>query len=159
MRQPSGLAGRRISPTVARPDWDAILLNAGFAGDGVHEADALARKRWHHRGYDLTEMTQQGAAFVRVLIDVWGHDLPDLPYPFAFGGGLHSNQGLPVEQGRTCSWHALCQRAGLRRDPCGAFGQTDGSGDHRARPFVHQTVTLALYKKPFDDIGSRLFSG
>lgn len=134
---------------------DAILLNAGFAGKGMDEVDALARAL-APSSERLTEMTQQGAAFVRVVNDVWGHDLPDLTLPVAFGAACAA-QGLPVEQGAQLFLHAFASAlvsAAIRAVP---LGQTDGQRVITAlAPLCHDTVTLAL-TQTIDDIGSACF--
>ena len=49
---------------------DAILLAAGYHGEGLMDVDALARAL-APSSERLTETAQQGAAFVRVVNDVW----------------------------------------------------------------------------------------
>lgn len=101
-------------------------------------------------------MTQQGAAFVRVVNDVWGHSLPDLTLPVAFGAACAA-QGLPVEQGAQLFLHAFVSAlvsAAIRAVP---LGQTDGQRVITAlAPLCHDTVTLAL-TQTIDDIGSACF--
>ena len=93
---------------------------------------------------------------VRVVNDVWGHDLPDLTLPVAFGAAC-AVQGLPVEQGAQLFLHAFVSAlvsAAIRAVP---LGQTDGQRVITAlAPLCHDTVTLAL-TQTIDDIGSVCF--
>ena len=72
---------------------DAILLRTGYAG-AIEEADALGRALApsHER---LIEVSQQGAAFCRVLRGAFRIDLPDLIYPVALGAAARERI-LPV---------------------------------------------------------------
>lgn len=134
---------------------DAILLNAGFQGEGLADVDALARAL-APSSERLSETTQQGAAFVRVVNDVWGHGLPDLTLPVAFGAACAA-QGLPVKDAAQMFLHAFVSAlvsAAIRAVP---LGQTDGQRVITAlAPLCRQTVDTALTQTT-DDIGSACF--
>ncbi len=134
---------------------DAILLAAGYQGEGLESLDAQARAL-APSAERLIETTQQGAAFVRVVNDVWGHDLPDLTLPVAFGAACAA-QGLPLEDAAQMFLHAFVSAlvsAAIRAVP---LGQTDGQRVISAlAPLCQQTVETALNQPP-DDIGSACF--
>jgi urease accessory protein len=134
---------------------DAILLAAGYQGEGLESLDAQARAL-APSAERLIETTQQGAAFVRVVNDVWGHDLPDLTLPVAFGAACAA-QGLPLEDAAQMFLHAFVSAlvsAAIRAVP---LGQTDGQRVISAlAPLCQQTVETALTQTP-DDIGSACF--
>tara|TARA_R110000850_G_scaffold4175_7_gene19443 strand:- start:1886 stop:2521 length:636 start_codon:yes stop_codon:yes gene_type:complete len=134
---------------------DAILLAAGYHGEGLMDVDALARAL-APSSERLTETTQQGAAFVRVVNDVWGHSLPDLTLPVAFGAASAA-QDLPLKDAAQMFLHAFVSAlvsAAIRAVP---LGQTDGQRVITAlAPLCRQTVETAL-TQTIDDIGSACF--
>lgn len=131
---------------------DTILLAASYRGESV---DALARAL-APSAERLAEATQQGAAFVRVVNDVWGHDLPDLTLPVAFGAACAA-QDLPLEDAAQMFLHAFVSAlvsAAIRAVP---LGQTDGQRViSTLAPLCRHTVITALTQTT-DDIGSACF--
>ncbi len=134
---------------------DALLLAAGYRGEGLESLDAQARALVPS-SERLTETVQQGAAFVRVVNDVWGHDLPDLTFPVAFGVACAA-QNLPLEEAAQMFLHAFVSAlvsAAVRAVP---LGQTDGQRVITAlAPLCERTVQVAL-TQTLDDIGSACF--
>lgn len=78
------------------PDWlsdvldrgagrsDALLLAAAYGADDIPAVDAIARAFAPSRER-LQETCEQGAAFCRMIADVWGHHMGHLTLPVAAG--------------------------------------------------------------------------
>jgi len=132
------LGWQRSSPRFAGRT-DAILLNAGFAGYGVHEADPGWRRALGTIVGTTDEMTQQGAAFVYGWLMTSGAwTCPTLTLPIAFGAACHKT-GLARRARRNLFLHAFVSALGsaaIRAVPLRANGRA--AGDHRARPLCHK---------------------
>jgi len=103
-------------------------------------------------------MTQQGAAFVRVVMTSGGIELarPDPTHCLLLRPA--QQQGLARRARREPVPAAFVSAPGLGRDSVRCLLGQNGraAGDHRLAPLCHQTVTLALHK-PSDDYGSACF--
>lgn len=103
---------------------DAILLVTVFRGGDLHTLDSLARALCPSME-QLNETDQQGAAFVRTVKAVWGHDLPDLTPPIAVGAAC-AREGIPLEEGAHLFLHAFASALVSTATRALPLGQTDG---------------------------------
>ncbi|MGI3168736.1 urease accessory protein UreF [Pseudooceanicola sp. C21-150M6] len=105
---------------------DAILLSAAWqaAPDALAALTELARALCPSLER-LTETDRMGAAFARAIRALYGHDLPDMPYPLAFGRAARL-QDLPLDLTLTLFLQSVVANlasAAVRLIP---LGQTDG---------------------------------
>ncbi|WP_245840888.1 urease accessory protein UreF [Puniceibacterium sediminis] len=130
---------------------DAVLMAQAAQGsdtDALAEL-ALALSPSHERRRE-TEL--QGAALARTVSDVWGLDIPPLPYPVAMGR-IVALLDLPLPSALTLYLQAFASNlagAGIRLIP---LGQTDGQHIiHALTPLCTLLAKRAL-TADLDDIG------
>lgn len=133
---------------------DVILLRAAYVADDTAEIDALACALAPSKER-LLETTAQGAAFAKVIADVWGHDVRAHALPVAVGEAARA-EVLPVALTAQTYLHgfvAALVSAGLR---LGVAGQTDGQRILRDLKPLCQEV--ASRETSLDDLGSSSFA-
>ncbi len=134
---------------------DAILLVQAYASDDPTDLADLARALATSRER-LTETEDQGRAFARTTSDVWGLDLPPMPYPVVVGRAAGLKK-LPVQTTVTLYLHAFTSNlvsAAVRLIP---LGQTEGQAiTHALHTTIAATVREAM-RATLDDIGACVF--
>lgn len=130
---------------------DAVLMaQAGLDEDIGELAElALALSPSHER---RRETQLQGAALARTVSDVWGLDIPPLPYPVAMGRTV-ALLDLPLQSALTLYLQAFASNltgAGIRLVP---LGQTDGQHIIRALTPLCTRLADRAMTATLDDIG------
>jgi urease accessory protein len=138
---------------------DLIMLAQAY--DTPHivdliELDALARAL-SPSAERLLETSQQGAAFVRTIVDVWSLNLPTLSLPVAIGVAAKAMR-LPLHATARLYLHSVASNlvaAAIRLVP---LGQTEGQKClSDLSPLINETADTAL-RQNIDDIGSTAFA-
>ncbi|WP_246107305.1 urease accessory protein UreF [Puniceibacterium confluentis] len=153
----------QVTDAAALQDWletvleygagwsDAVLMaQAAQGGDTDTLADlALALSPSHER---RRETALQGAALAATVSEVWGIDVPPLPYPVAMGRSV-ALLDLPLPPALTLYLQAFAANltgAGVRLIP---LGQTDGQRVIRTLTPLCQRLADRAIRADLDDIG------
>lgn len=131
---------------------DAILIRNATAPEAPDEARARCASAER-----LLESETLGAAFAGQMREVWGMELPDMPYPVAFGRAV-AHHDLPVETAIAMYLHAFAGNLIAAAQRLMPLGQT------RAQTILHGLTPLchSIAKRSngatLDDITSTCFA-
>ncbi|MFS4437985.1 urease accessory protein UreF [Paracoccaceae bacterium GXU_MW_L88] len=134
---------------------DAVLIRAAMSDPIAAAEEARARSGAKER---LFETEQLGAAFCAQLRNVWGLDLPDCPYPVAFGIGV-AELDLPPTQAISMYLHAFAGNLISAAQRLMPLGQTDAQAMLNRLAQICQSLAKESEGTTLDDIATACFAG
>ncbi len=136
---------------------DCTLIAAAWRGNAadIAEIDALARAL-APSSERLLETTAQGAAFGKVVAEVWGLDVRELTLPVALGRSA-GIQGLDLALTQTLYLQGFASNLVAAGQRLMALGQTDGQAILKRIAPVYQVVADKTADGDLDTLSSSAF--